>query len=80
MVETYQGYKNRSTWLACLWLDNTSLEVHEHAKSIARRVGKVGERIKEAEKLLNETGINTELSYNKKEISWKEVFDHLNNF
>lgn len=29
--ETYNGYKNRSTWLTCLHLDNTSKEIYELA-------------------------------------------------
>ena len=32
----YQGCSNRSTWLVCVYLDNTNLKVYESAKKIGR--------------------------------------------
>jgi len=34
-TDKYNGWSNRSTWLAVLHLDNTTLEVYEDAKKLA---------------------------------------------
>jgi hypothetical protein len=34
-TEKYNGYKNRSTWLAIIHLDNTNLEVYNKAQELA---------------------------------------------
>ena len=35
--DTYNGYKNRSTWLAVVHLENTNEEVYNEAKKLAKK-------------------------------------------
>jgi hypothetical protein len=72
MENTYQGYKNRSTWLAVLWLDNTSPQVHEEAKRLARKRDIIG-----LLNLIESTGFSNEREKNINEVETSEVIEHL---
>lgn len=36
-MEKYNGYSNRSTWLAMVHLENTSLEIYQEAQKAAKK-------------------------------------------
>jgi len=63
----YQGYKNRSTWLANLHLQNESEEIHNKAVEIVERKGQNTELAILVAPLLKEE--NTDIN----EVEWSEI-------
>lgn len=74
---TYQGYKNRSTWLAKLHLDNTSKEVNDEAVRIAIRANTTKQFRNAITSLLIDTPIASEKDFDLKDIDFRELWDSL---
>ncbi len=71
--EKYNGYKNRSTWLAVIHLENTSNEVFKEAVKLA---DKYKELRVELTKILRTTRIDEETNYKQKDMDLEEVIKH----
>ncbi len=76
--EKYNGWENRSTWLAILWLDNESREVNDRAREIAI-VCNTTKRFKSQIKpiLLEIKGLWKEQDFDALKINFSEVWEHL---
>jgi hypothetical protein len=70
----YNGYKNRSTWLAVLHLNNTNKEVYEEAKRLAQEEGDITPL---SFLLWDKTGCEKEENYKRSDIDWTEVLNAL---
>lgn len=51
METTYQGYRNRSTWLAVLHLNNTTAEITKEAEAIADKWEAAKKEMKDFDKI-----------------------------
>lgn len=73
MSYTQPEDRNRSTWLASLWLQNTSEEVYSKAVELA----KDGNQDELKRLLLADTGFADEEDKHTSEINWPEVIEDL---
>jgi len=76
MNEKYNGYKNRSTWLSKIHLDNTNLEIYERANAIGIEANTIKEfknKIKPV--LLNCPLLWKEQDFDALEIDFNELWD-----
>lgn len=71
----YQGYKNRSTWLVKLHLDNTSLEVSTLTKELAIDAPTIKKFKNVIGNVINKTKVSKEVDYNPKDIDYEELWD-----
>jgi hypothetical protein len=72
----YQGYINRSTWLAVLHFDNDGSDIYNKIISFAVESNTLSQFRYKANALLSSTNIRSESSYNEAQIDWDQVWDH----
>lgn len=75
--QTYNGWKNRSTWLAKLHLDNDGKDITDRAIEIAVVANTVRQFKNRAILLLDKTQIHTEQAYDVHEVDFDEIWDSL---
>ena len=77
-MEKYNGWKNRSTWLVTLHLDNTSKEVYDEAVSIAVNSDTTKQFMGRIQTLIQHNNMPLlwkEEEFDAKEIDYGEVWD-----
>jgi hypothetical protein len=75
METKYNGWKNRSTWLAVVHLDNTSKEISDRLAEIAVNSDTVKEFKARMRPILLETKISGEKGLDFLRIDWEEIWD-----
>lgn len=65
--ETYNGWSNRSTWLATLWLENEESTHRQFEEAVK------ASDIPALKRLLKQTGFRNEQNKDEKAINWKEI-------
>jgi hypothetical protein len=75
-MDTYNGWKNRSTWLVKLHLDNDDAEIASLAVDAAVQANTVGEYRNKVLSLIVETNVSDEQAFDMSEVDFMELWDN----
>lgn len=79
-MNTYNGFKNRSTWLVKLHLDNTNQEIYTRAKEIAIEADTVRQFKGMITPLMNDTPLLwKEIDFDALKVDFRDLWDSFDN-